>query len=145
MWIIHSRLIGSHVQLEPCTTIWIWPQAKQRAGLSLLQERLWQRYLLCHYLFMDQTDCNPLLWALWSKPMIRRSLLLLIPSSHEKNCYQPAIGSQTFTQLFYSHFCWHIQIHWQYKYRHSDSTMWQTNISIQQVLNFKFSTVFDCH
>ena len=30
------------------------PQADQRTGLCLLQERLWQRYISCHYLIIDQ-------------------------------------------------------------------------------------------
>ena len=36
-------------------------QAEQGVGLCLLQERFRQRYLACHYLLMDQTNCDPML------------------------------------------------------------------------------------
>ena len=27
--------------------------------------RFWQRHFTCHYLLLDQADCDPMLWALW--------------------------------------------------------------------------------
>ena len=37
------------------------PQAEQGVGICLLQKRIQQRYLTCHYLLMDQADCDPML------------------------------------------------------------------------------------
>ena len=37
------------------------PQAAQGASLCLLQEGFRQRHLPCHYLLMDQADCDPML------------------------------------------------------------------------------------
>ena len=34
--------------------------------VCLLSVRFWQGYLTCHYLLVDQADCDPVLWALWS-------------------------------------------------------------------------------
>ena len=40
---------------ELCATIWTGPQMEQRVRLCLLQERLPQEHLACHYLLLDQT------------------------------------------------------------------------------------------
>ena len=39
-------------------------EAGQTISFCLLQERLQQRHLTCHYLLMDQADCDPMLRAL---------------------------------------------------------------------------------
>ena len=36
-------------------------QAEERTGLCLLQECLQQRHISCHYLIMDQADCDHML------------------------------------------------------------------------------------
>ena len=62
-----KSLTTHYAQLELCTTIWTRPQAKQGSGLCFLQQRLWKSYFSCHYLIIDQADCDAMLWALWSR------------------------------------------------------------------------------
>ena len=66
------------------------PQAEQGVGLCLLQERLRQRYLACHYLLIDQADCDAMSALIRRaspyiklKPMILGPLMLLRPFSRE--------------------------------------------------------------
>ena len=47
LWTSQSRLVGHFDQLEPRTTIWTGPQAEQRTGLCLPQEKVLTKiYLL---------------------------------------------------------------------------------------------------
>ena len=50
VWTSRSRVAGHFAKLVPCARIWTQSQAKQRTGLCLLQERLQQKYISCHYL-----------------------------------------------------------------------------------------------
>ena len=61
LWISHLGPTGPSVRSELCTTIWTGPQAEQRVGLCLFQERFRQGHLTCHYLLLDQTNCDPML------------------------------------------------------------------------------------
>ena len=120
LWISHSSLIGPCAHSEHYATIWIVPQAEQGVGLCLLQERLWQGYLTCHYLLMDQADCDPILWALWSKAHDVRafaaskvfqsgvSLEQILSACHWKS-------HNTFTQFFLKDLAWYI-CKWLYIY-----------------------------
>ena len=49
--------------LEPYATIWTGLQTSGRQGISfcLLQEEFRQGHLPCHYLLMDQANCDPML------------------------------------------------------------------------------------
>ena len=65
---------------------------RQNKGLVLffLQEKFWQSYIFCHYIIMDQADCDPMRWALWSQGLTVHQvkaqvglLLFLSPSCQE--------------------------------------------------------------
>ena len=59
LWISHSSLIGPCVQSEHCTTFWTGPQTQAKQGVVFVSFK--KDISSCHYLFMNQADCDPML------------------------------------------------------------------------------------
>ena len=54
-------MIRPYVRSEHCTTIWTGPQAEKDLVIVSFKKGFGQGHLTCHYLLMDQTDCDPML------------------------------------------------------------------------------------
>ena len=63
LWIDPSSLTGPSVRSEHCATIWTGPQTSGRIRRWFLSplRKVSTRHLTCHYLLLDQTDCDPML------------------------------------------------------------------------------------
>ena len=63
LWIEPSSLTGPSVRSEHCATIWTGPQTSDRIRSWFLSplRKVSTRHLTCHYLLMDQADCDPML------------------------------------------------------------------------------------
>ena len=92
------------------------PQTEQRTCLSLLEERLQQKYISCHYLIIDQATCDLCyMSSLIKSPLhyIRlKPMILQSSKASQSKCllrsYQHVTGNPTtqFTQFYLKDVAW---------------------------------------